>query len=190
MTPFEYVTVLISIILGLGITQIVTGVADLVHQQERVKIYWPHLLWVVIIFVLHIQEWWATFELRQFDSWRLPTFLFVVLYPINLFILAHLLFPLGLSTEVIDLKDFYYQNFKKIFGWAIILPLLSLITNVIIIGHSVQEEIVQLLLPIILLAMIRKKTQSELLHKILAVLFLSMLIVSMIVTRDSSLITK
>jgi hypothetical protein len=190
MTPFEYVTVLISIILGLGITQIVTGVADLVNQQERVKIYWPHLLWVVIIFVLHIQEWWATFELRQFDTWRLPTFLFVVLYPINLFILARLLFPLGLSNEVIDLKEFYYKNFKKIFGWSIILPLLSLITNVIIIGHSVQEEIVQLLLPIILLVMIRKKTQSEILHKIMAVLFLSMLIVSMIATWNSSLITK
>jgi hypothetical protein len=190
MTPFEYVTVLISIILGLGITQIVTGVADLVHQQERVKIYWPHLLWVVIIFVLHIQEWWATFELRQFDSWRLPTFLFVVLYPINLFILARLLFPLGLSNEVIDLKEFYYANFKKIFGWAIILPLLSLINNIFIIGHSPREEIVQLLLPFVLLAMIRKKTQSEILHKIMAILFLSVLIVSMIVTRDSSLITK
>lgn len=190
MTPFEYVTVLISIILGLGITQIVTGVADLVHQQERVKIYWPHLLWVVIIFVLHIQEWWATFELRQFDSWRLPTFLLVVLYPINLFILARLLFPLGISTEEIDLKEFYYQNFKKIFGWAIILPLLSLINNVFLIGHAFREEVIQLLVPFILLAMIRQKTQRETLHKILAVLFLSLLIVSMIVTWNSSLITK
>jgi len=190
MTPFEYVTVLISIILGLGITQIVTGVADLVHQQERVKIYWPHLLWVVIIFVLHIQEWWATFELRQFDSWRLPTFLLVVLYPINLFILARLLFPLGLSNEVIDLREFYYANFKKIFGWAVILPLLSLINNIFIIGHSFQEEIIQLLVPFILLGIIRQKTQREMLHKILAVLFLSMLIVSMIATWNSSLITK
>lgn len=190
MTPFEYVTVLISIILGLGITQIVTGVADLVHQWERVKIYWPHLLWIIIVFVLHIQEWWATFELRQFDSWRLPTFLVVVLYPINLFILARLLFPFGNSFETIDLKEFYYANFKKIFSWAIILPLLSLITNVFIIGHSVQEEIVQLLLPFILFTFILLKNQHEILHKILAVIFLSILVVSMIVTRNSSLITN
>ena len=32
MTPFEYVSVLISIILGLGISQLATGVADMVHQ--------------------------------------------------------------------------------------------------------------------------------------------------------------
>ena len=44
MTPFEYVTVLISIILGLGITQIVTGVADIIHQWDKMKLYWPHML--------------------------------------------------------------------------------------------------------------------------------------------------
>lgn len=190
MTPFEYVTVLISIILGLGITQIVTGIADLVHQWERVKIYWPHLLWIVIIFVLHIQEWWATFELRQFSSWELPTFLFVVLYPINLFILARLLFPFGLSIEPIDLRDFYFSNFKKIFSWAIILPVLSLINNVFIIGHNIREEIVQLIVPIILFSMIRLKGEREVIHKMVAILFLTILIISMILTRNSSLISN
>lgn len=39
MSPFEYVTVLISIILGLGIAQIVIGFADLIHRLERTKLY-------------------------------------------------------------------------------------------------------------------------------------------------------
>jgi hypothetical protein len=53
MTPFDYVTGLISIILDLGITQIIIGVADIIHQWERVKLYWPHLLWIVFVFFLH-----------------------------------------------------------------------------------------------------------------------------------------
>src|SRR5882757_9449630 len=104
MTPFEYVTVLVSIILGLGITQIVTGVADLVHQWDRVKVYWPHLLWIIIVFFLQIQEWWSLYELRNITSLRLPTFFFVLLYPINLFILARLLFPLVQAESDINLK--------------------------------------------------------------------------------------
>lgn len=44
ISPFEYVSVLISIILGLGIAQIVTGLADIIHQWQRIKLYWPHTL--------------------------------------------------------------------------------------------------------------------------------------------------
>ncbi len=55
MTPFEHVSVLISIVLGLGITQKVSGLADIIHQWKSVKLYWPHLLWILFVFFLHIQ---------------------------------------------------------------------------------------------------------------------------------------
>jgi hypothetical protein len=129
MTPFEYVTVLISIILGMGITQIITGVADLVNHWNRVRIYWPHLLLIVLVFFLQIQEWWDTYELRKFESLRLPTFLFVLFYPINLFILARILFPLVQPEGDIDLSAFYRSNYRKFFWWASVLPVLSMLNN-------------------------------------------------------------
>ncbi|QOI98670.1 MAG: hypothetical protein HRU69_14785 [Flammeovirgaceae bacterium] len=58
MTPFEYVIVLISIILGLGITVILSGVAGLIRQWRKMAVYWPYLIWVVLVFVMHIHEWW------------------------------------------------------------------------------------------------------------------------------------
>src|SRR5260221_13981361 len=111
ISAFEYVTVFISIILGLGVTQILTGIADLVHQNERVKIYWPHLIWILLALVMHVQEWWVTFELRSYGPWRLPIFLFVLLYPVVLFIFARLLFPFGFSEGVIDFKNIYFVNY-------------------------------------------------------------------------------
>src|SRR5689334_16712007 len=112
ISAFEYITVFISIILGLGVTQILTGIADLVHQSGRVKVYWPHLVWVLLVLVLHVLEWYITFDLRTFNAWRLPVFLFVLLYPIVLFVTARLLFPFGLSDEMVDLKEFYYKNYR------------------------------------------------------------------------------
>jgi hypothetical protein len=141
ISAFEYVTVFISIILGLGVTQILTGIADLVHQNERVKIYWPHLLWVFLVLVLHVQEWWVTFQLRNYGPWRLPVFLFILLYPVVLFILARLLFPFGFNEGVIDLKKFYFKNYRRIFLFGAILAFLSLLDNLLIRNYATEDLI-------------------------------------------------
>jgi len=187
MTPFEYVTVLVSIILGMGITQLVTGVADLVHQWDRVKVYWPHLLWIIIVFFLHIQDWWSTYDLRRFDSFRLPTFLFVLLYPINLFILARLLFPATQPEGDFDLKKFYDANYRKFFLWSSLLPLVSFLQNVLIIGDRVQTQVVQIFLIGILLVLTTRKEIAENVHKILAVVLLTVMVIYIIVSWNNLL---
>lgn len=189
MTPFEYVTVLISIVLGMGITQIVTGIADLVHQWDRVKIYWPHLLWIILVFFLQIQEWWATFELRQFDSLRLPTFLFVLLYPINLFILARILFPLVQPESDFDLKTFYLASYRKFFLWASLLPALSLINNLAITGHPIQDQVMQILLFLALIFLGTRKELPEIVHKIFAILMLAITLAALAVMWNDALTT-
>src|SRR5260370_32767676 len=141
ISAFEYVTVFISIILGLGVTQILTGIADLVHQNERVKIYWPHLVWVLIVLILQVQEWYITFERRTFEAWRLPIFLFVLLYPTVLFILARLLFPFSYSEGAIDLRKFYYSNYRRIFLFGAILAILSLLDNFILRKYVIEDLI-------------------------------------------------
>src|SRR5688572_9367202 len=120
MTPFEYVIVLISIILGLGITTILTGVAELIKHGKPLKIYTPYIIWIVLIFVLHIQDWWISYQLMSVKVWTLHFFLLVILYPINLYILAHLLFPGTLSKDF-NSKEFYLTHYTRIFVGAIIL---------------------------------------------------------------------
>ena len=187
MTPFEYVTVLISIILGMGITQIVTGVADLVHQWHRVKIYWPHVLWIILVFFLQIDEWWATYELRQFESLRLPTFLFVLLYPINLFIMARILFPLAQPESDFDLKIFYYDSYRKFFLWASLLPVLSLLNNVLVTGHPLHTQVVQFIVFAVLLFLATRKRIDERVHKIAAIVLVAIALIVLAVRWNDSL---
>lgn len=168
MTAFEYVIVLISIILGLGITQIMTGLADLVHQWSKVKLYWPHLIWVVLVFVLHIQDWWDTYNLQSFQPWRLPTFLFFSLYPVNLFILARILFPFNAPEGTVDLKIFYYANFRKFFVCTMILNVLSIISNIIVRGVEANQFIIVSIF-LILGVVAWRDTQKEYVHKIIAI---------------------
>ncbi|MCA6379853.1 MAG: hypothetical protein IM606_06670 [Cytophagales bacterium] len=115
ISAFEYVKVLIFIILGLGITQILTAIADLIHESKRMNAYWPHVLWVLIVLILHVQEWWIIYDLKNYAPWRLQTFLFIMVYPIKLFVLARLLFPFGIQEGMIGLKVFHQENYRKIF---------------------------------------------------------------------------
>jgi hypothetical protein len=181
ITAFEYVTVLISIVLGLGITQILTGIADLVHQSNRVKVYWPHLLWVLVILVLHVQDWWVTFDLRKHGSWTLPIFLFTMTYPITLFILARLLFPFGIQEGPIDLKKFYQENYRKIFLFGSILPTISIADAVLVRGMGIEMQLIKCVLPAFLLFIcFRKKESPEWIHKAIAIIFFVILTVTIV----------
>jgi hypothetical protein len=177
MNPFEYVTVLISIVLGLGITQILVGVANLIKQYDRVTLYWPHLIWVIFILLLHIQEWWVTYELKYFTPWRLPIFLFIMLYPINLFVLAKLLFPDKPQSGLKNFREFYFSNYKKIFSLLIVSGVLSVIYNLFILGLPFADQLLQLILVSVFFIIVMVKDLPESIHKLVSVLvMLSMLI--------------
>ena len=55
MTSFEYLSVLISIILGLGLTHLLSAVRDLIQQRAQVRWHWLPVLWAGLIFVAQIQ---------------------------------------------------------------------------------------------------------------------------------------
>ena len=181
MTPFEYVTVLISIILGLGITQIVTGVADIIHQWEKMRLYWPHALWILLVFVMHIHEWWNTYELKQHQSWHLVSFLFLILYPILLFVLARILFPFGAMETQTDFKDFYFRNYRKFFLMVSILVVLAILQDIFIAGRDWLDQLPKLIIPITLSGIAIAKSKAETLHKIIVVLLLAVFIGSMLI---------
>ena len=164
ISSFEYVTVLISIVLGLGITQILTGIAQLIQKRNKLIVYWPHLLWIIFILFLHVQEWWVMYELKTVMQWRLPVFLFIMLYPITLFVMAKLIFPNKLRGKRIDLKKFYYKNFGKFFTLLIFSAILSVTYNLLILNLKITDQLLQILLMAGLGVILYKRYASEWIH--------------------------
>ena len=104
INPFEYVSILVSIILGLGITQILSSFSDLLYHYKTVKFYWPHTTWILFILFLHIQDWFITYQLKDKTVWRLPELLFILLYPVTLFMTAKMLLPTNENEEKANIK--------------------------------------------------------------------------------------
>lgn len=189
MTPFEYITVLISIILGLGITLVLTGVAELIRRWNKLTHFWPYLIWIALTFVLHIQEWWATYDLKSIMTWSLPAFLFVILYPILLFILANLLFPVKWSKKGVDLKEFYFTHYPKFFVCVILLAGLSIVQNMKLSHYKFQDQLVQFLVLIVFSGMLIRPTRNATAHTILALLMFVIMLTSLLLTKDTLVIS-
>jgi hypothetical protein len=187
-SPFEYIIVLISIILGMGITEILSGVGNVILRWEKVKLYWPHIILVLLVFVFHFQEWWVVFELRNFQSWRLPVFLFTILYPVNLYILARILFPLKWKNKGTDLKSFYYTNCRRIFVFIFTLALLSILDNIFFHAIPFLEQIPQIALALICMVIIFSKTKSEWIHHTVIGLLLVATVVTFVIEWDILLV--
>jgi len=181
MSSFEYITVLISIVLGLGITQILTGIADLIKKSHKVILYWPHILWILFVLLLHIQEWWLMYELKNFHPWRLPSFLFIMLYPINLYVMAKLLFPKKIKGKEVDLKIFYFKNYRKIFVLLILSAFISVLYNIFILNLKIEDQLLQILLGVGISIITIRNISAEWLHKLIAVVVLMMLLISIVV---------
>ncbi len=183
MSPFEFVTVLISIILGLGITQIMSGIADLIHQWKMVRLYWPHLLWIVLVFVLHVQDWWLLYQLKGISTWRLPGFLFQVLYPISLFIMARLLFPMTAESQT-DMRSYYFENYRKFFAMVMVLTAVSAAENIMYHNLGVEGWLVNAMLFAALAYLFVRKELPERLHQVLAIALLIIMISGIVYNVD------
>ena len=165
MDPFEYVVVLTSLILGLGIAQILTGIADILSNIRNVKLYLPHTLFVFVIFILHIQEWWINYEYAsEVKTWTLITVLSILNYPILIFIMARMSFPTGIRGHETNLREYYYDQWPYLFVIASLTIFLSILQNVFISGISLMEQLPHLFFLTVYALFLIFKVKSHALH--------------------------
>jgi len=130
--PFEYLSVLISIILGLGITQLLSGFGRWLEQRATFRVYGPAIAWAAFLLVVDIQTWWSMFGLRGQEHWTFLQFVIVLLQPILLFLLAVLAFPT--SASEVDLRTNYFLQRRWFFGILLLLLVVSVLKDLVISG--------------------------------------------------------
>lgn len=112
---FEYIAVLTSIIIGLGMAQLLRGVAGLIQQPDKSSVYWVHLCWVGYMFFTLVFWWWWEFRLGTIETWTFIIYFFVVFYAFVMFLVCALLFPVNLEGYK-DYKDYFYSMRVWLFG--------------------------------------------------------------------------
>ena len=116
MNSFEYLAVLTSILLALGMTRVLAGVGEMLQARSHRRIYWVHAVWIVNLFLYLVVAWWIFYRWRNQQPWTFFLFVFVLISPTILYLASMLLFPReGDIDESIDYKTHYYANHRAFF---------------------------------------------------------------------------
>jgi hypothetical protein len=115
LSPFEYLSVLISVIVGLGLSHLLTSAARLIQRRRRVEMYLPTLLWMATLFVVQVQIWWVAYQSNGKREWTFFSFLFFLLIPVIGYVLCFLAVP-DLDGKEVDLRANYHENRAWFFG--------------------------------------------------------------------------
>ena len=92
MRIFGHLFVFVSIILGLAVAELLSGIGDLIEHQERARISWLQLAVTGLVFLLLIQIWWGYWNNRNVRFTYLR-FLIVLIPPTVLYLACKLLYP-------------------------------------------------------------------------------------------------
>jgi len=120
MELFLHVRVLFGMIVGLSVTHLLRGIANIVQHPKLYKIYWVHLLWVFFLFLYLIHFWWWEFNLGKLPDWTFPLYFFIAFYAVLLYLLCTMLIPEQIS-DYAGLRDYFYSRRQWIFSLLAIL---------------------------------------------------------------------
>ena len=126
MDEFSYLSVLLSVILGLAVTQILQGFRGLLLSRARIKIYWPVIGWAFLLLLVCVQNWWSMFGMRLRHDWTFEQFAIVLLQTILIYMMAGLVFPDLFGEAAVDLRE----NFFAHRGWFFSLGLANIVVSV------------------------------------------------------------
>lgn len=111
MTIFEFVSVAISIILGLGVTRLLSAGLDLFRHRHTTAVHWIPVVWAALIFWTQIEFWWSLFFVSQsLEVWTHGDFLLTIGFTVALFAAGSLVLPTDWRAESLDLLEFFHRE--------------------------------------------------------------------------------
>jgi hypothetical protein len=134
MDAFSYLSVLLSIVLGLAVTQLLSGFAALVHARRRIAMYWPVPVQMGATLLITVQVWWAMFGMHNVHQWTFAGFLVVLAQSVAVYLMAAFITPELGGEAQIDLREAYFREARWFFGSILAALAISLIKNRMLFG--------------------------------------------------------
>ena len=112
---FFHVRILIGVVLGVGLTRILAGVASFAQHPGHKKLFAAHLIWIAVILVSAVHFWWFEYGLVRIRPWHFELFVFVLFYAFLFYLMATLLIPDRID-EYQSYEDYFMSRRRWFFG--------------------------------------------------------------------------
>lgn len=129
MTTFEFVSVLLSIVVSLAFAHLLTGIARLI-QAKVVNPSLPLIGWIGIFLFCCVDYWFSLWQARVAPQWSLFYVLFWLAVGAVLYLTCWLVVPTERAAEdKIDLSQFFESHRRNFLGAYLVYVALGLFAN-------------------------------------------------------------
>lgn len=164
---FAYLSVLLSIILGLAMAEILQGYGRLLISRAAVKLYAPPLIWSAMMLLMATQFWWASFGLAKREHWDFAAFCAVLLQTVVMYMGSALVLPRFGPDQDIDLRAHYYREATPFFGFGLAFIVLGFAKD-LLLGRTMPGMIMGFMAFFGAVTMVALVSRKPRIHEIIA----------------------
>jgi len=108
---FRWIAVAISMILGIGVTRLLSSAVMIIRNRDVFRLDSVPIAWATFVFFAQIQFWWAIIELAKvMKVWTLGSFLALISMPLLLFVAASLILPHEPRERDLPLRNVFARD--------------------------------------------------------------------------------
>jgi hypothetical protein len=173
MDAFKWISVVLSMILGLGVTRLLAATVAVFRSRKRAQLDWVPLAWAGCIFLWQLQYWWAIIELPgMIQNWTIGSFLMLVSLTLLLFVSAALVLP----PNGLEKDDSLRASFERDGKWGLVSLSayfgLALVTDWVLWGVSPFSTWGAFLIALMILPLVCVWSRSQRVKEAITVLYI------------------
>lgn len=165
MALFEFLMVLLSIIVGLGLAEILTGFGRILREGRQRELSWVHSTLATAVFFGLLQTFWESWGLRDIEAWTFPAMLLMLASPILLLTIAHILFPT--ENRYANLDEYYFENPRLPWRLATLTVISGILFRPLAFGMPLFVPDNLSAIPTILICLLLATTSKRIVHRML-----------------------
>lgn len=177
MTHFEYIAVAVSIILGLGVIQLLSNLDQVLARSRR---YWLHSAWVFMLFWILVQNWWAFWDLRDV-VWNLGYFTLWITYVSILYLVVLTLTKT--SSPELNWEEVYFLRSRRIFGLFMIVAVFAVFLTWIMLDASLLHPYRYIQYSLIAIFIFLFTSKRKRLHEVFSALVIAIVLLGQAIFR-------
>ena len=185
MSLFEFVTVMVSMILALCLGHLLRSASFLAKTDREIKHYLPFTLWSVVILLTVVNHWWSLWDLRSID-WSYASFLYILVSPVLITFTTGLLSPNQSKSGPVDLQA-QYARVRKLFSMVFFAYVGFMWFDAPLFAEQAAFGIVGMLhIPIIAAVLVSGLTENDRANAVAASAVITVLLVIMVVRYSTA----
>lgn len=155
MDSFSQIAAVVSIIIGLGMTRLLSGGIVLFRGRHRSRVDWIPLVWAGILFLVIVQFWWSVNHIPPgFSGWSIESVVALSLLTCLLFVSAALLLPQSEADQATDLAQFFENEGRWSLLFFALYNLATIAANGFFFGADVRQlwaalSLIEVALPLV-----------------------------------------